>query len=55
MHFIEAGEVLVVGEQMIPNARLNKCDAFGLSEILRKTVSCTKNDFTYLMICVAGT
>jgi len=39
VHFIEAGEVLVIGEQMVPNARLNKCDAFGMCEILRKTVS----------------
>lgn len=37
IHFIDGGEVLVVGERCTPNARLNKCDAFGLCELLRKT------------------
>ena len=37
IHFIDGGEVLVVGAKCTPNARLNKCDAFGLCEMLRKT------------------
>ena len=41
IHFIEAGEVLVVGQNYVPNVRLCKCDAFGLCEVLRKTVSLT--------------
>ena len=37
IHFIDGGEVLVVGNKCVPNARLNKCDAFGLCDMLRKT------------------
>ena len=37
VHFIDSGEVLVVGKNYMPHTRLNKCDAFGMCEILRKT------------------
>ena len=36
VHFIDSGEVLVVGKSYMPNARLAKCDAFGMCNILRK-------------------
>ena len=41
VHFIDSGEALVVGKGYSPNCRLSKCDAFGMCEILRKTVSPT--------------
>ena len=37
VHFIESGEVLVIGQGYSPNTRLNVNDAFGMCEILRKT------------------
>ena len=37
VHFIDSGEVLVVGKNYMPHTRLNKCDAFGMCEVLRKT------------------
>ena len=36
VHFVEVGEVLVIGQQMKPLMRLSKCDAFGLCSILRQ-------------------
>ena len=39
LHFIDSGEVLVIGQSTAPNARLSKCDVFGMCEILRKVVS----------------
>ena len=39
VHFIESGEVLVVGSNHAPHTRLNVNDAFGLCDLLRKTVS----------------
>ena len=37
VHFIDSGEVLVVGKNNVPHTRMSKCDAFGLCEVLRKT------------------
>ena len=39
VHFIESGEVLVVGNNYTPNTRLNVSDAFGMCDLLRKPVS----------------
>jgi hypothetical protein len=39
LHFIDSGEVLIIGKSTAPNARLSKCDSFGMCEVLRKTVS----------------
>lgn len=39
VHFIENGEVLIVGHNQKPEAKMRKCEAFGLCEVLRQTVS----------------
>ena len=39
VHFIERGEVLVVGQNQKPETKMSKCEAFGLCEVLRQTVS----------------
>lgn len=36
MHFIEAGEVVVVGSDVAPISRLSKCDSFGMCELTKK-------------------
>ena len=36
VHFIESGDVLVVGKCWIPNLRLSKNDTFGLCNVIRK-------------------
>ena len=38
VHFIESGEVLVIGNNYAPHTRLNVNDAFGMCDLLRKTV-----------------
>ena len=37
IHFIEQGEALVLGSDVMPLTRLSKCDDFGMCEILRRT------------------
>ena len=39
VHFIESGEVLVIGKKMVPNMRLKKCAQFGLCDVIKKSVS----------------
>ena len=39
VHFIDQGEVLVVGKNKVPQCRLGKCDSFGMYDIHRKPVS----------------
>ena len=36
VHFVESGEVLVIGKNKIPNMRLNRCEAFGLCDVVKK-------------------
>ena len=37
LHFIEQGEVLVLGSDVMPLTRMSKCDDFGMCEILKRT------------------
>ena len=37
IHFIEQGEALVLGADMMPLARMSKCDDFGMCEVLKRT------------------
>ena len=37
IHFIEQGEVLVLGSDVMPLTRMSKCDDFGMCEILKRT------------------
>ena len=37
IHFIEQGEALVLGSDVMPLTRLSKCDDFGMCEILKRT------------------
>lgn len=36
VHFIDSGEVLVVGKTKQPNTRLNKSDSFGICDLIKK-------------------
>ena len=37
IHFIEQGEVLVLGSDVLPLTRMSKCDDFGMCEIIKRT------------------
>ena len=39
VHWIESGQVLVTGKTHVPNTRLNKCDVFGICDIIKAAVS----------------
>jgi len=39
VHFIDSGEVVVVGKTLQPNTRLNKSDSFGICDLIKKPVS----------------
>ena len=36
VHFIETGEALVINSKCEPNIRLSRCDAFGISDVIKR-------------------